>query len=213
MSRFERAAQLRKLQTPALPATRAAQTVRSLRLVGGEFGGEAPEAHDDAGTRSGVAAPDVLVLTPHHAHATITRELPRTPLATPQPQEEIAPRFFARPRLQIEEQYRVLHRWEGVVTAIEADYFQARVREFPLDSHDDEYGDFSMDSVSEDDAELLVEGAVFYWFAGYRTEASGQRTTWSSIRFRRVRRWSKRELDALDAPSDLDEFFGSSQHQ
>jgi hypothetical protein len=111
--------------------------------------------------------------------------------------------------MDLQEHYIVLHQWEGRVVEVGSEGFRARVRELGPGAAEEEYGDFSFESVSPDDEPLVVVGGVFYWFVGYRREPSGQRSNWGSIRFRRLPRWTKKDLDALDAPSDLDEFFGA----
>ncbi len=98
------------------------------------------------------------------------------------------------------------HEWEGTVVSLADDSFRARLRDLSGETPE-EYADFSLASVSDDDIALVVPGAIFHWFVGYRIEASGQRGTWSGIRFRRLPRWGKRDLAALKQPSDLDEFF------
>jgi hypothetical protein len=117
------------------------------------------------------------------------------------------PAIVVPPRMKLEDRYRVLHQWEGTVVEVARDGFRARLAELRAEQREEEYADFSFESVSEDDRVLVVPGAIFYWFVGYRTENSGQRNTWSTVRFRRLPRWTKRELDSLAMPSDLDEFF------
>jgi hypothetical protein len=120
----------------------------------------------------------------------------------------LVPALVAPPQLRLQERYLVRHQWEGTVLERLADGFRARLCDLS-GTTPDEYADFPLVSVSDDDVPLILPGGIFHWFVGYRIEASGQHTTWSQIRFRRLPRWSKRELVALNQPSDLDEFFSA----
>lgn len=61
-----------------------------------------------------------------------------------------------------------------------------------------EVAEFSVDELSPDDLDLLEIGAVFYWNIGYAVEPSGRRSTASTVRFRRMLFWTRRELEQAD---------------
>ena len=95
-----------------------------------------------------------------------------------------------------------LQKWEGYVTKINNDTFNARLVNLTTDGPEEEVG-LPINEVSKDDLDLLVEGAVFYWNIGYYDHISGQRTRSSIIRFRRLPMW--RESDLEKAVSDAEE--------
>lgn len=78
-----------------------------------------------------------------------------------------------------------LQEWEGVVEWVEDGQFGARLTDITAPG-EDEYGDFTLDEVSEDDAHLVVPGGVFYWTIARETSSWGQRRHTSMIRFRRL---------------------------
>lgn len=63
----------------------------------------------------------------------------------------------------------------------------------------EEMAEFSFDELSEDDVELVEPGAVFYWSVGYQISPFGGRATASVLRFRRLRHWTRKELEAARA--------------
>jgi hypothetical protein len=78
----------------------------------------------------------------------------------------------------------------GVFTAIVASDRFADTREL---------AEFSFDEISEDDRALIVPGAIFYWSVGYSVNEYGERSTASVVRFRRVRRWKPKQIQAAKA--------------
>ena len=97
-------------------------------------------------------------------------------------------------KLQTEDSFLLMQKWQGVVTQIKDDSFLATLRDLNIDSEDEEAEIFTAD-IAPADIPLLVKGAVFYWCIGYR-DSAGQRTRSSQIRFRRLPAWSQRELDS-----------------
>lgn len=103
------------------------------------------------------------------------------------------------PRQLIEDKaptFRTLEQWVGTVTAVDPSLgiFAARV---VSSTHDqDELAEFAIDEVSEDDHPLITEGAIFYWSVGYEIAVSRQRSTVSTIRFRRVHLWKRSNIEA-----------------
>ncbi|HEX8947795.1 MAG TPA: hypothetical protein VF790_02465, partial [Dissulfurispiraceae bacterium] len=94
---------------------------------------------------------------------------------------------------ELEEKAIALQKWEGVVTEIGKDVFNARL--FDLTANNpEEIAEFSIDDVSEDDRELLKPGAIFYWSIGYLTTRTGQRMRMSFIKFRRLPAWTERDI-------------------
>jgi hypothetical protein len=51
---------------------------------------------------------------------------------------------------------------------------------------EEEYTEFSLDEISDDDHPLVVSGGVFYWTIARETLRTGQRRHVSMVRFRRL---------------------------
>ncbi|MHB8381884.1 MAG: hypothetical protein ACYDBH_24065 [Acidobacteriaceae bacterium] len=97
---------------------------------------------------------------------------------------------------------RPLQQWEGVVVAITADHFDAVLKDLTSMKRPHERAAFSNDEVEPDDAYLIAEGAVFYWFIGYELSKFGQRKLISKLRFRRLPAWTKGEISAVGRMAD-----------
>lgn len=79
--------------------------------------------------------------------------------------------------------FRVIGIWDGVVTDVGEDAFEARVVSL-LDQGSELEAEFSIEDLEPDDRSLLRPGAIFYWHLGYQQQP---RRRVSEIRFRRVR--------------------------
>lgn len=90
--------------------------------------------------------------------------------------------------------FGLLQQWEGTVETVSRTEFAARLRDLTDRTRPDEQATFDREEVSPDDLELLQPGAVFFWAIGYETSESGQRSRVSRLRFRRLPRWTKRDL-------------------
>jgi hypothetical protein len=103
----------------------------------------------------------------------------------------VHPKIMQRPRVSLEP----LQEWEGYVTQIGRETFFARLldksahREF-----EDETVEFLVSDLSEDNAKLLREGAIFRWVIGYYRSAAGTKKRVSEIVFRRLPALTKRDL-------------------
>ena len=103
--------------------------------------------------------------------------------------------------------FNSIQKWEGVVTEVGEDTFTARLTDLTNGgsgpshggpSHGDEFIELSFDDVSSpDDIELIQKGAIFYWNIGFET-LHGQDRKSSLIRFRRLPKWSKKKLEAME---------------
>lgn len=87
---------------------------------------------------------------------------------------------------------RIVRRYVGVVQEIHEDIFSAILSQAP--EHDDLVAEFVVDEVSDDDRELLKPGAWFYVSVEKQTWPDGRSSTLSSLRFRRLRRWTEEEI-------------------
>lgn len=88
-----------------------------------------------------------------------------------------------------------LQKWEGIVLEVMRDSFFGRLHDLTQNGPDEE-AEFPLEEVSEDDRELIMSGAIFYWNIGYHDSRSGQRTRSSIIRFRRLPAWRKEQIEA-----------------
>ena len=103
--------------------------------------------------------------------------------------------FPSRP--QITHKFNVLGKWEGTVSSIEGEEFDAVIHDLRDASFPEEKATFSVQEVPDADKSLIVPGAVFYWNIGYETNVNGQKKRVSIIRFRRLPAWTRSEIEAL----------------
>jgi hypothetical protein len=83
----------------------------------------------------------------------------------------------------------VTQEWEGVVVEVSEGLFSATIR--PLDEVEPEFVvDIAMERVENEDLALVVPGAPLYLTIGFLRRGQGRKSQLSSIRFRRLPRWS-----------------------
>jgi len=112
------------------------------------------------------------------------------------------PLDLMRPRLEYftsltREQFRVLQKWEGYVIKVRRDTFLAKLVPI-VGGGPDQEAEIYLEEVKKQDRALIEPGAVFYWSIGYLDKPSGRHRT-SLIRFRRLPRWTRHELEIADA--------------
>lgn len=88
--------------------------------------------------------------------------------------------------------WNVLARWHGVIEGVGQDSFTARLQSVGGETGRDLRAEFPRSEVAPDDEELFGVGAELYWTVGHRTSPSGRLEQVSSIRLRRISRWSER---------------------
>ncbi|MEO0250327.1 MAG: hypothetical protein ABIN58_12550 [candidate division WOR-3 bacterium] len=122
-------------------------------------------------------------------------------IASPSEDATIAPMaavpvlvFFPDRRFR-QDAFVSLQSWEGTVMRVLNESFAARLVDRSGKTHDEE-AEFPLSEVSDDDRELIQEGAVFYWNIGYIIKPSGQKIRASIVRFRRLPAWTKSEIDS-----------------
>jgi hypothetical protein len=104
---------------------------------------------------------------------------------------------IGRPREYPRYTLTVTHRFEGVVIAIDAanESFTARLM---ASSRDEELeAEFSIDDVSDDDRELLKQGAWFYLSTGYVLVSGRRKSKVSGLRFRRLPKLQQDDLASM----------------
>ena len=108
--------------------------------------------------------------------------------------------------------FKLLQFWEGIVSSIDdnREEFIARISDKSDPANADEEITLSMDEVDPNDMPLLAPGAVFYWSIGYADYPGRPRTRESRIKFRRLRQWTRLELNvAEEQGKQLADFFAS----
>lgn len=102
--------------------------------------------------------------------------------------------FSALPKNNLEERFKTLQKWEGVVDCKNGDTFVARLKSIKGDSGQKETeAKIFIEDVPQNDRKYIEPGAVFYWSIGYLDKRSGQRMRGSIIRFRRLTSWTKKD--------------------
>lgn len=94
-----------------------------------------------------------------------------------------------------------IQKWEGTVLKRIKESFLARLIDLTNDGPDEEV-ELPIAEVSEEDLNLIEQGAIFYWNIGYLDKKSGQRTRASVIRFRRLPMWTQKEIEAAQKEAD-----------
>ncbi|HTZ94964.1 MAG TPA: hypothetical protein VMB18_01110 [Terriglobales bacterium] len=83
--------------------------------------------------------------------------------------------------------------WEGTVTRLHSDGFEARLSDKTNPNNPDEQAlfDFEYVEVSDDDQRLLRPGSVFYWTVGTERTPAGQVKNVSNVEFRYYPAWTQ----------------------
>ena len=85
------------------------------------------------------------------------------------------------------------------MTEIGVDHFKARLTDLSAnDETESELGEFPISDLSDDDRELLREGAILRWVIGYQVLRGGTRQRISQVVFRRLPAWTKGDLAGAD---------------
>lgn len=93
-----------------------------------------------------------------------------------------------------------LQEWEGYVLDVSETGFTARLVDLTRqETTPSEEADFDVEEVSDNDRDLLREGAVFRWTIGYETAPGGTKKRVSQLFFRRLPKWTKNEIAQADA--------------
>jgi hypothetical protein len=100
--------------------------------------------------------------------------------------------FFPPHSRPVTERFNALQKWEGYVIEVGQETFWARLTPIRGEGPDQE-AEIYLDALDDADRALIEPGAVFYWSIGYLDKPSG-RLRASLIRFRRLPKWTEREL-------------------
>lgn len=95
--------------------------------------------------------------------------------------------------IAVENSFVAEQEWEGYVTEIAGEEFSAHLLDLTSAGVEEE-ATFSIDDVSNIHRNLLKEGAIFRWSIGYERSKGGTKKRVSSIVFRRLPAWTKRDI-------------------
>lgn len=85
---------------------------------------------------------------------------------------------------------------EGYVIDVNEEVFQARLVPI-IGQVDEQEAEIYISEVTEEDRSMVKPEAVFYWSIGYLEKLSG-RSRKSIIRFRRLPKWTTREIHTAE---------------
>ncbi|MEA2061873.1 MAG: hypothetical protein U9P10_15520 [Thermodesulfobacteriota bacterium] len=122
---------------------------------------------------------------------------------------QIEPPEFVSPYLKpLKGKYKLLQLWEGRITEILDDTFYAIISDKTNPELPDEMVSLDIEEITPSDLNLLTPGAVFYWSISYADLPGRGRKKESKIRFRRLSRWTQKEIDhAIKKGAELTAFF------
>jgi hypothetical protein len=135
-----------------------------------------------------MASPENLIAITKNANQRRPRGDFLPPVPSPASSAEKRPSFIA------------LQEWEGVVTSVREEAFTARIVDLthPTGCPDEE-AEFPMSELSDDDFGLVTPGAFFRWSVGITKTPGGSKKPTSLIVFRRLPRWTRRDIQRADA--------------
>jgi len=139
------------------------------------------QEREDISSTSGKSSSDGLILTSGPGQKPTEED------------DKFRPIVFPLDRKKPRDVFVSLQNWEGVVTNVFTDSFNARLIDLSGGTPD-EGAEFPLNDVYEDDLGLIKKGAIFYWSIGYITKTSGQKMRASNIRFRRLPAWTEVEI-------------------
>lgn len=120
------------------------------------------------------------------------------------------PLAIVPPMLPLEGKFILLQLWEGLIVEVRDSEFDAIIYDKTNPEWADELVTFDSIEITPDDLPLLKSGSVFYWSIGYSNYLGRGRIRESKIRFRRLKGWSKKEIDhSKKVGKQFAEFFRS----
>lgn len=122
--------------------------------------------------------------------------------------------IYLYPRSIPKQKFKLLQKWEGTVLNISEEDCLAVIRDLIRPENPEEEITFSLEEIPGKDRELAVPGGVFTWSIGYFDDKSGVRHRTSTIMFRRLPYWRKKDLEkAQEQAKSLRERLGWEQIQ
>lgn len=108
---------------------------------------------------------------------------------------DVLPIFESNTTKRRQVSFSALQEWEGYVLTVDKETFTARLVDLTQQGTIEEEADFPLEDVSDDEQKLVEPGAVFRWSIGYQRSLGGNKRRVSQIVFRRLPRWTRRELE------------------
>ncbi len=96
------------------------------------------------------------------------------------------------PREEIKQQ------WSGVVVSANENDLTVQLQDLTNPQNPNEIIVLSRDEIDNKDQSLIQTGAQFYWSIGYRQGIKLSKQRFSNIRFRRLPKWTAREIKAAE---------------
>ena len=124
---------------------------------------------------------------------------------------DLRPVALAAPLVPLKGRYTLLQKWEGNVVKVHANEFDAIIIDKTDPTFAKELVTIEKIEITPDDLPLLESGSVFYWTIGYSDYPGRGRSRESKIRFRRLKGWTKKEIDhSKKIGEQFAEFFKSN---
>jgi len=104
--------------------------------------------------------------------------------------------------------------WDGTVISFNEDTIKIRLEDKITLENPETIVDLSIDEVSSQDRPLIKEGAMLFWYIGYREGNKHPRERFSKICFRRRLGWTDKEIeDANTIAKEYENFFINNSSQ
>lgn len=88
--------------------------------------------------------------------------------------------------------------WNGTVIDCNDQELIARLEDLTNPSNPDEFVTLSIEEIDDKEQPLIQKGAMFMWHIGYRQGSNYPKERFSKIRFRRLPKWSFREIQEAE---------------
>lgn len=137
-----------------------------------------------------------------------TAHLKQHKAATSSPKTQDALSAMALPRMLVTPSrasatpnFITLSEWEGVVEAVdgESNTFSATLQDVDSEGAPEEYAEFFIEDLRQDDLALLQPGAIFRWVIGKREDEFGTVERTSRVVFRRLPAYSGADMSRANA--------------
>lgn len=102
---------------------------------------------------------------------------------------------LARPTARSEARVEVTDKWEGRVLDVGDDYIVVSLRSLDRPGPELEV-EFDIEDLEPEDRPLVAEGAWLYVYSGLLRNSPVHRVRTTSVRFKRLPRWTQEELEA-----------------
>ena len=124
---------------------------------------------------------------------------------------DLIPIALDPPLSPLKGKYTLLQMWEGSVVEVGDSEFDAIIIDKTNRELANEFVTIDKFEITPDDLPLLENGSVFYWSIGYSDYPGRGRIRESKIRFRRLKGWTKKEIDhSKNIGKQFAEFFKSN---